>query len=306
MIASAALMGCVGLFSRNINATGDVIAFTRMAVGAICIFSLMLYGGKINQLKTTKLSPAVVFSGVFLGLCLAAYVSSTQHTTLANAVFLIYTGPVFSTILAAVFLKEKISWLTATMLSAVFLGCLLIIGIISYNKQTGLTLSLSFSAENFVGDMLGLASGIGYGLYLFLSRYRTDINSDCRSFYNFLFGTIAIVIIFIINPPSIAAMNRSSWIWLLAMGFFIGFCALTLLAIAAKHLKAAELACISYFETVVGAGLGIMLFDETLTSLQAVGGILVIIGGMGEIFANALKKRFLRNKQSRSEPIVNI
>ncbi|MDN3686132.1 hypothetical protein QW180_31265 [Vibrio sinaloensis] len=47
-------------------------------------------------------------SGACLGLCLAAYVSATKYTTLANAVFfLIYTGPVFSTILAAVFLKEK-------------------------------------------------------------------------------------------------------------------------------------------------------------------------------------------------------
>lgn len=296
MIISATLMGCVGLFARNINTSGDVIAFTRMVVGAVCIFALMYYQGKILQIKSTKLSPTVIASGACLGLCLAAYVSATQYTTLANAVFLIYTGPVVSTILAAIFLKEKISALTAGFLSAVFVGCLLIIGVIGYTPESGFTMSLSFSKET----MLGLTSGIGYGLYLFFSRYRTDVSSDSRSFFNFLFGAIAIGVCFMLNPPSLAEMNASSWVWLLAMGFFIGFGALSLLTIAAKHLKAAELACVSYLETIVGAGIGIMMFNESLTTLQAIGGILVIGGGMGEIVISIAKKR----QATKSAPAI--
>ncbi|ARR51323.1 DMT family transporter [Photobacterium damselae subsp. damselae] len=300
MIISATLMGCVGLFARNINTSGDVIAFTRMVVGAVCIFALMYYQGKILQIKSTKLSPTVIASGACLGLCLAAYVSATQYTTLANAVFLIYTGPVVSTILAAIFLKEKISALTAGFLSAVFVGCLLIIGVIGYTPESGFTMSLSFSKETMLGDMLGLTSGIGYGLYLFFSRYRTDVSSDSRSFFNFLFGAIAIGVCFMLNPPSLAEMNASSWVWLLAMGFFIGFGALSLLTIAAKHLKAAELACVSYLETIVGAGIGIMMFNESLTTLQAIGGILVIGGGMGEIVISIAKKR----QATKSAPAI--
>ncbi|HIF9111825.1 TPA: DMT family transporter [Photobacterium damselae] len=300
MIISATLMGCVGLFARNINTSGDVIAFTRMVVGAVCIFALMYYQGKTFQIKSTKLSPTVIASGACLGLCLAAYVSATQYTTLANAVFLIYTGPVVSTILAAIFLKEKISALTAGFLSAVFVGCLLIIGVIGYTPESGFTMSLSFSKETMLGDMLGLTSGIGYGLYLFFSRYRTDVSSDSRSFFNFLFGAIAIGVCFMLNPPSLAEMNASSWVWLLAMGFFIGFGALSLLTIAAKHLKAAELACVSYLETVVGAGIGIMMFNESLTTLQAIGGILVIGGGMGEIVISIAKKR----QATKSAPAI--
>ncbi|KHT65127.1 membrane protein [Photobacterium gaetbulicola] len=300
MIVSATLMGFVGLFARNINTSGDVIAFTRMTVGAICILAILLYQRKVPLLSSTKLTPSVIASGACLGLCLAAYVSATQYTTLANAVFLIYSGPVFSTILAAIFLKERISRLTAMLLSAVFLGCLFVIGIISYDSQSGLVITLSFSRETFIGDMLGLASGVGYGLYLFLSRYRSDVSSDVRSFFNFLFGAVAIGIYFIISPPSLAEMDTSSWVWLLAMGFFIGFGALSLLTIAAKHLKAAELACVSYLETVVGAGIGILLFSESLTLLQAIGGILVIGGGMGEVVIGMRKKHQLP-KQAQFE-----
>ncbi|MDN3696078.1 MULTISPECIES: DMT family transporter [Vibrio] len=301
MIISAALMGCVGLFARNINTSGDVIAFTRMTVGAICIFGLMMYQGKTALMKATKITPTVIASGACLGLCLAAYVSSTQYTTLANAVFLIYTGPVFSTILAAIFLKEKISKLTAALLTAVFIGCLFIIGIINYTPADGLTMSLSFSKENFIGDMLGLASGVGYGLYLFFSRYRTDVGSDSRSFFNFLFGAVAIGACFVVKPPSLADMDTSSWIWLISMGFFIGFGALSLLTIAAKHLKAAELACVSYLETVVGAGIGIAMFGESLTMLQTLGGILVIGGGMGEIVISMTKKHAAIKKEQPAQ-----
>lgn len=292
MIVSAILMGCVGLFARNINTSGDVIAFTRMSVGVICIFALMCYQGKLLSIKSTKLSPSIIASGAFLGLCLAAYVSATQYTTLANAVFLIYTGPVISSILAAIFLKERISLLTAGFLSAVFLGCLLIIGVIRFQPEIGFTFSLTFSKETLFGDMLGLLSGIGFGLYLFFSRYRTDVNSESRAFFNFLFGALAIAITFAFNPPSLAEMNTNSWLWLISMGFFIGFGALTLLTIAAKHLKAAELACVSYLETVVGAAIGLWMFNEPLTWLQTLGGALVIFGGMGDIVVGIVKKHY--------------
>ncbi len=291
MIASAILMGCVGIFSRNINISGDVIAFARMFVGGICVLGMVCYQGNMKLIKKTKVTPSVIASGVCLGLCLAAYVSATQYTSLANAVFLVYTGPVFSTILATIFLKEKISPVTAALLGSVFIGCLLIIGIIKYDAINGLSASLSFSKETFKGDMLGLLSGVGYGLYLFFSRYRTDIRSDSRSFFNFLFGAIAIGVCLIVNPPSFSKMDVSSWVWLLSMGFFIGFCALSLLTIAAKHLKAAELACISYLETVVGAGIGILMYSETLSTLQCIGGVLVIVGGMGKIVITISKKR---------------
>ena len=51
----------------------------------------------------------MLLSGVFLGLLSGLYCLSTQYTTLANASFLIYTGPIYSTILAAIFLKEKLN-----------------------------------------------------------------------------------------------------------------------------------------------------------------------------------------------------
>ena len=70
-------------------------------------------------------------SGVFLGLLSGLYCLSTQYTTLANASFLIYTGPIYSTILAAIFLKEKLSIKSVICIIAVVVGMLFIVGIIT-------------------------------------------------------------------------------------------------------------------------------------------------------------------------------
>lgn len=290
MLVSATLMGCVGLFARHINTSGDVIAFGRFLVGTLGTLAIIIATGRIAVVRSMRLSPAIIFAGISLGLCLAAYVSSTKYTTLANAVFLIYTGPLFSSVLAALFLKEKVDRVTAMLLFLVFLGTLMILGLINYDPVTGFSVSLSFKPENMLGDILGLVSGFGYGLYLFLCRYRTEVTSEIRSFYTFLFGTIGIAAYLILNQPSLAQMDKSSWIWLVSMAFVCGFAALGLLAVAARHLKAAELACVAYFECVVGAGIGIMVFGESLTTFQAIGGAMIVVGGVGQVLISTVMR----------------
>lgn len=107
MFLSSSAMGGIGAFGRYINAPGDFISFGRNFIGfiALTIIFAVAARGNFKKLRTTKLSPAMVFSGIFLGLLSGLYVISTQYTTLANASFLIYTGPIYSTVLAAIFLK---------------------------------------------------------------------------------------------------------------------------------------------------------------------------------------------------------
>jgi drug/metabolite transporter (DMT)-like permease len=291
MFVSATIMGFVGLFARNIETSGDVIAFFRMLAGILGCFGIVLVMRHWGELRRTRLSPSMIFGGMALGTCLAAYVAATQLTTLANAVFLIYTGPLISAILAWVFLREKISRVTAAFLSMVFLGMILILGLVNYSAGAGFTLGLDFSGEYFVGNMLGLASGVGYGLFLFLSRYRTDVPSDIRAFWNFVWGAIGIGIVFLFTQPTLANMDASSWVWMFAMAVICGFGALGLLTVAGRHLKAVELSTISYWECVVGAGVGFFIFAESMSAIQVLGGVLIVIGGSGEVVKSLGKRR---------------
>ena len=70
-----------------------------------------------------------------------------------------------------------------------------------------------------------------------------------------------------------------------------GGLAFYLLTAAAKILLAGELATISYQETVMAALLGVFLFNETMTALQVLGGVLIVGGGVFQIFFSTKKNQ---------------
>ena len=273
-------------------------------IGFIMMFASSSLMGGIGAF--TRFSGTMLLSGIFLGLLSGLYCLSTQYTTLANASFLIYTGPIYSTVLAAIFLKEKIDWKGILCIVAVVVGMLFIVGIVT---PEGLTLDLD-PAYTF-GNAIALASGVAYGLYLFFSRYREDCDSNVRSWWNFLFASLAILVLLlwhnfflqplsytekvggvtqfdaagqiITHPWSLFTMPLDSWLWLIAAALITGFGAFYLLTHATKRLKAGELAAISYQETIMASLLGLCLFGETMTAFQLIGGALIVIGGVSQI-----------------------
>ena len=291
MFLSSSLMGGIGAFARYIDAPGIFISFCRNLAGLILMALVFLVGHKYVKLRGLKITPAILFSGVFLGLLSGLYVMSTQMTTLANAAFLIYTGPIYSTILASVFLKEPFTKVTAFSLGAVFAGCLLIIGIINYTSGDGLSVSLNLDPEYFAGNMVALASGVAYGLFLFASRYRSDVDSDVRASSNFLFAVITLGILVVAMRPDLSDMTPRSWIVLVVAAFVTGAGAFYFLTVASKILLAGELATISYQETIMATVLGIALFSEPITAIQILGGVLIIVGGVAQILFSTKKDK---------------
>ena len=156
MLLSATGMGLVGTFSRGTTAgladadksvIGSFLAFGRMTVGLLGFILILLLTKKIGLFRRTRLSTTVILGGVSIGLSLGCYISSTLMTSLSNAVFLIYTGPLFCTLLACIFRKEKIGLLSGIFLSLVFVGMLLTIGIVSFEKGS-ITFGLNLSASS--------------------------------------------------------------------------------------------------------------------------------------------------------------
>lgn len=313
MIASATGMGLVGLLSRGAVPThvvdgetvkyvlGDFLATGRMLTGALGFLLILLATRKWQALRTTRVSFSVVAGGLAIGMSLALYVSATLMTTIANAVFLIYTGPLFSAILAWIFLKEKISLRNGLFLAMVFGGMLLTIGLITYTPETGLQVGLQLGTDpdyplKAVGDLFALGSGVFYGLALFFYRYRGDMDSGVRGFWNFVFGAVGALIVMVIryntlddSTPSV--MTRTNWMWAVALFLICGFFAIGFLVVAGKHLQAVELSVVAYWETVVALIIGYLVFDETMTPLAMLGGAMIVIGGIGPIVFMIKSKR---------------
>ena len=298
MLLSATGMGLVGTISRGTTAgladadksvIGSFLAFGRMSVGLLGFILILVLTGKAGLFRRTRLSTTVpnthicpvclglpgslpvvnrkaVESAIRIGLSLGCYISSTLMTTISNAVFLIYTGPLFCALLARIFRKEKISVLSGIFLSLVFIGMLLTIGIIDY-KNGSLTFGLDLSAttselpQKSLGDLLGLLSGVFYGLALFFYGYRKDVDSIVRGVWNFFWAACATLVMSIVLRPwhGVSTFTATNWMWAVALFLVCGLFALGFLVVAGRNLPAVEYSTISYWECPVAILCGLLV-----------------------------------------------
>mgnify|MGYP000938269218 CR=1 FL=1 len=307
MLLSATGMGLVGTISRGTTAgladadksvIGSFLAFGRMTVAMIGFIVIVLMTRKLDLFRRTRLSTAVVMGGVSIGLSLGCYISSTLMTSIANAVFLIYTGPLFCALLARIFRKEKISVLSGIFLSLVFVGMLLTIGIIDF-KNGSLTFGLDLSAsspefpQKKLGDLLGLLSGVFYGLAMFFYGYRKDVDSVVRGVWNFFWASCATLAMSIVLRPwhGVASFTATNWMWAVVLFLVCGLFALGFLVVAGRNLPAVEYSTISYWECPVAILCGLLVWGEKLTPMGMIGGLLIVGGGLAPIIVDAIARK---------------
>ncbi|MCK6211646.1 DMT family transporter [Georgenia sp. EYE_87] len=277
IVVSATAMGTAGVFGRLATPSGaligEALTMGRMLVGAVGMLVILAVGRRLGVLRRTRLSWSVALGGVFLGLSLATLLSATVLIDLALAVALHYLGPVLSASLAWVLLKESMTRVEVVSLVISFAGMTLAAGLVGGDPAVA-------SGQEALGLGLGVASGIFYGAALLCYRYRTDMPADVRSFWNFAFGALGTAALVAVVRPDLSGMTATHWAWAAAFFLVCGLLALGLLVVAGKHLRAAELSGLSYWEVVVALLLGAALFGEGVSALAAAGAGLIVIAGV--------------------------
>jgi drug/metabolite transporter (DMT)-like permease len=312
LLASTTGLGLAGMLTRGATridffgneyiAGQSIGAFmtTGRMVAAFILFAILLFATRKTQLfKQTRLTPAIVLGGISVGIGLTFYLVATLLTTLADAVFLIYTGPLFCTLLARIFRKEKISLLQGLCLIAVFVGMLFTSEILKFGEG-GLELAFSFSSTNSnypqksLGDIFGLLSGLFYGISLFFNGYRRDCDTAVRGVWNFLFASIASACVACTMsyfwPLGEITVQPINWIFMILLWLICGPFGLGLLLVAGKNLPAVEYSTIAYWECIVSICAGVLVFGEVLTPPTIIGGALILIGGALPIFIPSRKQ----------------
>nr|WP_256697915.1 DMT family transporter [Actinomyces oris] len=307
MLLSATGMGLVGTISRGATSglahadksvIGSFLAFGRMTVGLLGFTLILIFTRKVGLFHRTRLSTTVILGGVSIGLSLGCYISSTLMTTMTNAVFLIYTGPLFCALLARIFRKERISVLSGVFLSLVFLGMLPTIGIIDI-KNGSLTFGLDLSTgspkfpQKSLGDLLGLLSGVFYGLALFFYGYRKDVDSVVRGVWNFFWAACATLAMSIVLRPwhGVASFTAANWMWAVVLFVVCGLFALGFLVVAGRNLPAVEYSTISYWECAVVIVCSLLIWKEQLSPMEIIGGLLIVGGGLAPIVVDAVSRK---------------
>ena len=272
IILAGCFWGSMGIFVRRLGTFGFnsiQIVSIRVTLAAL-FFCLLLF---VKDPSGFWISPRdlPLFFGLGFGSILfftVCYFSAIAIMPLSTAAILLYTSPIWIMLMSAVFFHEKLNGRKLLALALAFAGCVLVSGI----SGEGITLK---------GLLLGLGSGIGYGLYSILGTIALRRYSPYTvTTYTFLFAAVGS---WLICRP---ADMLSKFAGAADLPGLVLFCCLTALVTAVipflaytlglRTVEASRAGILATIEPMVATLIGILFFSEPLTLLSGLGILLIL------------------------------
>ncbi len=253
------------------------LSYLRWMIALIFLAPLCwqeLLENKIKFLHNWKYFLLVGFSGI-MGYSICVF-TSLRYTTAINSGIINSFCPVFITILAVIFLKEKISKIQTAGIILSFIGVTWII------SKGQLSTLLSFDFNN--GDILMLGAVFFWGIYTILLRIKRNI-VPLKSLLAF-----SIIWGLLITWPLVLIENLTwdfNWISnltsfhilsVLYMGTLAAVFSFLVFNKAVNEIGPSRAAMFQHLVVVFAAILSITLLHEKLTFAHLVGTILIVTG----------------------------
>lgn len=248
------------LFVRLIEADAMVIAFWRgLTSGTIILLAVMLTRqfGSFRAVLTTGW-PAAIYIGL-IGLTTAGFVLAISNTSVANAVFIFATLPIFAAVFSRVFLGEPFSRRILATMVVVMLG----LGVIAYG-------STDSSVAHWSGDLWALFVSAAYAAALTSLRKVRDTQMIPAIPIAYI-GAACVIGLFV-DPWEIFA---TQWPYLLGHGVFIAT-ATCLLTLGPRYISSAEVSLLILLESVFAPLLVWVVIGEDPGRWTLVGGVIVV------------------------------
>lgn len=274
IILGASCWGIIGLFTKRLSSCGcsaAQIAFLRCAVSALLMLLYLVVFDR-KQLKIALRDIWMFLGTGILSLVMFSvlYFTTIETTGLSVAAVLLYTAPCFVMIMSAIFFKEKITSRKLAALIVAFIGCTCTTGLMSA------LFSGSLSGIGCKGILTGLGSGFGYALYtIFGNVALKKYSSVTVTFYTLAFAAIGLAP-FCLRGEFLALVSQPEVIWSgLGICVFSTIAPYLLYTLGLNYTQPGRASVLAFTETVVATLVGVLVFNETLTSYGVAGNVLI-------------------------------
>lgn len=258
------MAACVKYLGRDIPSGETIFVRGVISTGLLTLLAWRVGGLRLLKPAAWRLHVLRSLSGTTSMFCLYLALTSIP---LAELTAITYTAPMFLTVLAMLFLGERIHRYRWTALGAGFLGVLIIIGP-----------QLSVRAGDSVGVAEALAAAVFSALAMtFLRRMSgTGEHAITITFYFSLTATAAAVCTAFAGWPM---PSPTQWLVIVAAGVF-GVLGQLLMTFSYRYAEASTIAPLDYTSLLLALAYGYFLFAETPLISTWIGAPLVISAGL--------------------------
>lgn len=267
LIASMAIFGTLGPFVRNISVSSAELALYRAILASIMIgLFLFITKQKIPFGKIKKELVLLLISGMAMGINWILLFEAYKYTTVSVATLSYYFAPVIVTVVCPILFREKMTKKQVFCFVMSTVGLVLITGI----GDVG-------SGRDMIGILFGLSAACFYATVVLLNKFIKNVEGIHRTFLQFLAA-------FVILVPYVAAtggvtletMDGIGWMCLLVVGLVHTGVAYCMYFSSLKFLPGQKAAILSYIDPLVAVVISVTVLGESLTLMQAAGGLLIL------------------------------
>jgi drug/metabolite transporter (DMT)-like permease len=277
----AATWGAYWLPLRHIDGLGLPGAWATCIMVGIC--ALVLVPGQIRRRRRLANGGwPVLIAGLMTGTAFILYSNSYAFTSIVNVLFLFYLSPIWSTLMARVFLGEKISPIRIGAIVAAFIGLGIFLG---GNGE--------WPIPRNVGDWMTLSSGFIWSAATVLLRKHQgpDVDPELRRdgpgayentfmfFAGGLIGALALPFLLLSDPIGAlpAAADFGPYLpWLIGLAVLWWLPSQFMLMWGVPKVSPGRVGILLMAEALFGSLTAALFSDEPFGPRQIVGGVLIL------------------------------
>ncbi|MDH5780702.1 MAG: DMT family transporter [Candidatus Bathyarchaeota archaeon] len=273
IIIASTLWGTMGILAKLAFGHG-IVPETLIALRLAVSFVTLAVGLGLFRKDAFKLQKADALMFLVLGVFAIAfqrisYFYAVNLTTATVAAILFYTYPVFVTLFAVFFLKEKFDRAMLMAVVMTFSGVALVVRIYDFA-------SLNI---DFVGMLFGLLSSLLFVLYfVMIKRLRDRYSNWTLSVYGDGIGVLALLPIIYFSASNIVEFSTELWLLILAIAWGPSLLAYLFYSYALKYVDASKGSILGVIEPLSAALFSASILGEKLEAPQVVGIALALAG----------------------------
>lgn len=268
LIISMTVFGTLGLFVRNISVSSGELALYRAILAVLLIFAFLAVTKQRIPFKEIKKEiPLLLVSGIAMGFNWILLFEAYKYTTVSVATLSYYFAPVIVTVACPILFKEKMTlkqWICFAMST---LGIVLITGIGD----------ITSGSNHLLGIAFGLGAACLYATIVLLNKFIKNVEGIHRTFLQFIAAILVLIpYVGFTSGITLSSLNTTGWVCLLIVGLVHTGVTYCLYFSSLRELPGQKAAILSYIDPLVAVMVSVLILEEGLTLMQALGGILVL------------------------------
>jgi len=275
VIISALAFSLYPILGKFVLAGGANLAtvlFVRFFLASLVFWGIALFQGGLPCLSGRTWLILLSMGGVLYASMAALYLSSVRFIPASLAALLLYTYPILVTVLTVALGQESINQYKVGGLTLATAGLVLVLGV-------------SLHGIRPLGVFMALGAAVIYSLYIVIGNKVLQATPPVVTTAGITMGGAATYGVSGLVQGFTWQLPLATWLGVLGIMFFCAVVAMLAFFLGVKHLGAARASILSTLEPVGTVVFAFAFFQERFTLPQAVGGLLVLLGGLVAVWS---------------------